>query len=305
MSRKDFLGRFENSSTIKNYNKSFKKLDLFLYQNNISESQFIENLKQVPEHEKYNQLQKLIESIKQTVSPRSTRNYFDNLFKYFLIIGCPLDYTQKRLRLQFPRIIDRRFDGLDDNQIKHLFSLGSNNFVGYMSALAGGGLRETEGLRLTPEMIMFDEYPVRAKLPGEITKFSIPRDTFFPPNTVKRIQDIIHEKQIEKDQTIFTSNYNEKTLEDFEKYFATIRTKAGLDTPNRQRYQQNDITLHSLRAYFITTFTNSGLESFGHALAGHSADVSVYYRMSPQKRKENYCKAINDLDFPYVATSTA
>ena len=37
----------------------------------------------------------------------------------------------------------------------------------------------------------------------------------------------------------------------FEKYFAKIRTKAGLDTLNRAKHQQNDITLHSLRAYFI------------------------------------------------------
>ena len=297
MNREEFLKRFENASTINNYNKSFKKLDSFLVQQNITEIQLIEKLKGVENHEMYDLLQKLIYSIKSTVSPRSTRNYFDNLFKYFLILGCPLDYTQKRIRLQFPRIITKRFEGLDEFQIKRLFELGSENFTGYMSLLVGGGLRETEGLLVTPTMIRWDEYPVRISLPGEITKFSIPRDTFIPRNTSQRIKKIISEKNISKNDVIFTSKYTEKTLEDFEKYFAKIRTKAKLDTANRIKHQQNDITLHSLRAYFITTFTNHGLSDFGHALAGHSANVSVYYRMSEEKRKQNYSTVMNELNF--------
>ena len=297
MNRKEFLKRFENSSTINNYNKSFKKLDLFWIQQDMTETQLIEKLKTLENHEKYNLLQKLIYSIKNTVSPRSTRNYFDNLFKYFLILGCPLDYTQKRIRLQFPRIIGKRFEGLDNSQIKKLFELGSKNFTAYMSLLVGGGLRETEGLLVTPSMIRWDEFPVRISMPGDITKFSMPRETFIPQSTAQRIKKIIQEKNISENHVIFTSKYTQKTLEDFEKYFAKIRKKARLDTVNRIKHQQNDITLHSLRAYFITAFTNNGLSEFGHALAGHSANVSVYYRMSEEKRRENYCTVMNELNF--------
>lgn len=297
MDRDEFLKRFEKKSTIQNYYKSFKKLDGFLLQQSITEEQLIEKLKTLEDFQRYDILQKLIYSIKETVSPRSTRNYFDNLFKYFLILGCPLDYTQKRIRLQFPRIIEKRFEGLDNSQIKRLFEIDSENFTGYMSLLVGGGLRETEGLLVTPSMIKWDEFPARVSMPGEITKFSVPRDTFIPPNTARRIKKIIQDKNISENQVIFTSKYTEKTLEDFEKYFAKIRKKAGLDTPNRAKHQQNDITLHSLRAFFITTFTNEGLSDFGHALAGHSANVSVYYRMSEEKRRQNYCKVMNSLEF--------
>ena len=304
MNREEFLERFDNQSTINNYHKSFKKLDYFLEQRNQTETEFIDNLKSLERNEKYNLLQKLVLSIKETVSPRTTRQYFDNLFLYFLIVGSPLDYTQKRIRLTFPRIIGKRFEGLDEERIKTLFGLGSKNFTGYMSFLAGGGLRETEGLRVTPSMIMFEEYPVRVVLPGTITKYSIPRETFIPPNCALRIKDIIEEKNILSDHVIFTENYNDKTLEDFEKYFAKIRTKAGLDTENRKKHQQNDITLHSLRAYFISKFTegiynNEKLESFGHAIAGHTKDLSVYYRTSPKVNKEKYSIVMNKLDFSY------
>lgn len=302
MNREEFLERFDNQSTINNYHKSFKKLDYFLEQRNKSETEFINELKTLKKNEKYNLLQKLILSIKETVSPRTTRQYFDNLFLYFLIVGSPLDYTQKRIRLTFPRIIGKRFEGLDDDGIKTLFGLGSSNFVAYMSLLAGGGLRETEGLRVTPSMFRFDEFPVRLVLPGTITKYSIPRETFIPPNCFLRIKSIIEEKNVSKDHVIFTDNYNDKTLEDFEKYFAKIRTKAGLDTENRIKHQQNDITLHSLRAFFITTFTiaiynNEKLESFGHALAGHTKDLSIYFRTSLKVNREKYSVVMNKLDF--------
>lgn len=297
MSRKEFLDRFDNKDTINNYNKSFKKLDQFLEQRGQTEFDYLKQIKECEIHERYNQLQLLIKFIKESVSARTTRQYFDNLFKYFLIEGSPLDYTQKRIRLQFPRIIGKQFEGLDKERIVKLFSLGSYNFTSYMSVLVGGGLRETEGLKITPAMIDFESYPVLLKMPGEITKFSIPRETFIPPNCAKRIKRIIDQKNLTDDKVIFTENYNDKTLEDFEKYFAKIRTKAGLDTPNRVKHQQNDITLHSLRAFFITTFTDNGLESYGHALAGHSANLSVYYRMSPQKRNEKYAKCLNELDF--------
>jgi hypothetical protein len=99
------------------------------------------------------------------------------------------------------------------------------------------------------------------------------------------------------DSFIFAKKYNENTLLNFEKDFAAIRTKAGLDTINKEARQQNDITLHSFRAFFITTFTNSELGEFGHALAGHSGSFSVYYRMSDEKKKEKYSLVMNELDF--------
>lgn len=297
MSRLKFLERFESKSTIDNYNKSFKKLDKFLETQSLTEANFMKQLNDFELHEKYKLLQELVDSIKVTVSPRVTRNYFDNLFMYLLIEGVNLDYTQKKLRLKFPRISDPIFEGLDEDNIKTLLGLASKNFSAYMRILAGGGLRETEGLKLEPGMIMFDEFPVRLKLPGTITKYKIPRETFIPSNASKIVIELIEENKLKDNQTIFTKNFNDKTLEDFEKYFAKIRTKADLDTENRVKYQQNDITLHSLRAFFITTFTDHGLETSGRAMAGHSKFKNVYYRKSLKKRQEGYADIMNSLDF--------
>lgn len=297
MSRLKFLERFESKSTIDNYNKSFKKLDKFFETQSLTEAEFMKQLNDFELHEKYKLLQELIDSIKVTVSPAVTRNYFDNLFMYFLIEGASLDYTQKKIRLKFPRISKPIYEGLDEDNIKTLLGFASVNVSAYMRVLAGGGLRETEGLKLEPGMILFDEYPTRLKLPGRITKFSIPRETFLPSNASQILKTTIEENNIKTNQTIFVKNFNDKTLEDFEKYFAKIRTKADLDTENRVKYQQNDITLHSLRAFFITTFTDHGMESAGNALAGHRKFMKIYYRKSLKKRQEGFASIMNSLDF--------
>jgi len=297
MNRDSFLKRFDKASTINGYLKSFKKLDEYLQLKNITEDQFISNLNLFEEHEKYNELQNLIDSIKDKVSPRVTRNYFDNIFMYFLINGVKLDYTQKKLRLKFPRISVPQFEGLDRAQVVTLLNYGSDNFKTYMMVLVGGGLRETEGLKLKPSMILFEEYPTRLKLPGNITKFSIPRETFLPPLISDKLKKLIQDKELKDDDYIFVKTWNDKSLEDFEKYFAKIRTNAGLDTPQRKKHQQNDITLHSFRAFFITTFTDNGLESFGHALAGHTKYMQTYYRKSLSERQRSYAGIMNKIDF--------
>lgn len=306
--RIQFLDRFEKEATKNNYLKSFKKLDEFLISKGITEGEYLSQLKEVETFQKYKLLQELVTSIKDNVSPKVVRLYFDSLFKYFLIIGIPLDYTQKRLRVVFPRSTTRRFEGLDKEKILRLLQIatkpndennlgGRESFTVYMKTLVGSGMRETEGLLIKPRMIKFDEFPPRLMIPGEIAKFNIERETFLPPSTAKTIKELIEKKNVGPDQTIFTLNWNVKTLEDYEKYFARIRRKAGYDTPDRKKYQQNDITLHSFRSYFITTFTDHKLESFGHALAGHTKDLSVYYRKSLKERQTLYAQVMSDLEF--------
>lgn len=297
MTRQTFLDRSDNDSTIANYKKSFKKLDEFLQEQNITESNFIESLIKLPLHEKYQLLQKLIDSIKPKVSPGTTKQYFDNLFIYFLLEGAPLDYTQKKIRLSFPRKETKHFEGLDEDNIKNLLSHGSVNFQTYMSTLVGAGLRETEGLLLEPGMIKFDEYPVRIKIPGRIAKYNIAREPFLPPKNSEKLQDLIKTKQVKPGQTIFTDNYSKHTLKDFEQQFALIRTKCNLDTPNRKKYQQNDITLHSFRSFFITTVTDLLNEATAGALAGHSRYMKTYYRKPLHKRQLQFAPIMEALEF--------
>ena len=297
MTRENFLNRSDNESTKANYRKSFKKLDEFYTEHSITELDFINKLTQLPLNEKYQELQKLINSIKPKVSPGTTKQYFDNLFIYFLLEGAPLDYTQKKIRLSFPRKITRTLEGLDETNIKDLLTHGSFNFQTYMSTLAGAGLRETEALLLEPQMIKFDEYPVRIKIPGRIAKYNIDREPFLPPKNAKRLQELIQIKKITSGQTIFIKNYSKNSLKEFEDQFSIVRTKCNLDTPNRAKYQQNDITLHSLRSYFITTVTDLLNEATAGALAGHSRYMKTYYRKPLHKRQTQFALIMKALEF--------
>ena len=251
----------------------------------------------LPLHQKYKELQKLVDFIKSNVSAGTTKQYFDNLFIYFLLEGAPLDYTQKKIRLSFPRKTTIQFEGLDEDSVKLLCSCGSVNFQTYLSTLVGAGLRESECLLLKPQMIQFSEYPTRIKLPKEITKFNIPRETFLPSKNSQKLQQLIESKKISYNQTIFTSNYSKNTLKDFEQQFAQIRKKCNLDTPNRTKYQQNDITLHSLRSYFITIITDELNEATAHALAGHSRYMKTYYRKPLSKRQTEFASIMRHLEF--------
>ena len=297
MGRDEFLKRHNNGNTISNYKKSFKKLDEFLQQKNITEQLFLEALNNLPLHQKYNELQRLVDFIKLDVSAGTAKQYFDNLFIYFLLEGAPLDYTQKKIRLTFPRKATVQFEGLDEDSAKLLCSCGSVNFQTFESTLIGAGLRESEGLLLEPQMILFSEFPTRIKLPKEITKFNIARETFLPPKNSQKLQQLIESKNTLPNHTIFTKNYSKNTLKDFEQQFAQIRKKCNLDTPNRVKYQQNDITLHSLRSYFITIVTDQINEATAHALAGHSRYMKSYYRKPLKKRQIEFASIMKCLEF--------
>lgn len=297
MTRQTFFKRSNNENTTANYVKSFRKLDEFYAEGHTSEDIFMQLLTTLPVHEKYQHLQNLIDSIKPKVSAGTTKQYFDNLFLYFLLEGAPLDYTQKKIRLSFPRKTTRTLEGLDEDNIRDLLSYGSFNFQTYNSTLVGAGLRETEALLLEPQMIRFDEYPVRIKIPGRIAKFNIGREPFLPPKNAKRLQELIEIKKVESDRTIFVENFTKFTLKEFEDQFAAIRTKCNLDTPNREKYQQNDITLHSFRSYFITTVTDLINEATAGALGGHSRYMKTYYRKPLHVRQTQFAPIMGALEF--------
>jgi len=298
MNRKDFRNRAESESTKKGYDKAFKKLDSFLESRGQSEADFMQELEKYSKPEKYNQLQSLLDFIKGTVSPRVARGYFETLFMYFILNELPLDYKEKTLRIKMPRMSKRRFEGLDRVKIESLMRLEESKLhQSYYSLLYGGGLRETEGLRVTPSMFEFSNI-TRLKLPAEITKFNIERETMIAEVPANRIKEYIEINDYRNDDLIFLDKWNDESdLIPFEKHFALLRSKAGLDTLNRAKYQQNDITLHSFRSFFITTLTDQGLESFAHAITGHSKYMDTYYRSSLDKRIEKFSKVAEFVNF--------
>jgi len=289
MNRESFRNRAESESTKKGYDKAFKKFDSYLEDKKINQVQYFTMIEESKTGHKYELLQGLIDHIKETVSPRVARGYFETLFMFFVLSDLPLDYGQKRIRLKMPRISQRRFEGLDKNKIESLLRLeGSKLHQSYYSLLYGGGLRETEALRVTPSMFEF-AHTTRLKLPAEITKFNIERETMIAQVPANRIKEFIEINDYRNNDLIFLDKWNDESdLIPFEKHFSILRTKAGLDTVNRKKNQQNDITLHSFRSFFITTLTDHDLESFAHALTGHSKYMDTYYRKSIDKRIETF-----------------
>lgn len=298
MNRVQFRERAESESTKKGYDKAFKKFDSYLESKGLTESRFVELIEGFEVYQKYDTLQEIINHIKLTVSPSVTRKYFESIFMYLILVGLTLDYGQKRLRLKMPRISQRRLEGLDRNKIESIMRVDQSKLhQSYYSLLYGGGLRETEALRVTPSMFEFSSV-TRLKLPAEITKFNIERETMLAQNPANRIKEFIELNDYRNDDLIFLDKWNSETdLIPFEKHFAQIRTKAGLDTPNRKKNQQNDITLHSFRAFFITTLTDQDFESFAHALTGHSRYMDTYYRSSLDKRIEKFSRIAEFINF--------
>lgn len=298
MNRIDFRNRAESESTKKGYDKAFKKFDSFLEVSRINENQFFKMIEESKPAHKYDLLQKIIDHIKGSVSPRVARGYFETLFMYFILSDLPLDYGQKRIRLKMPRVSQRRFEGLDRSKIESLMRLeGSKLHQAYYSLLYGGGLRETEALRVTPSMFEFSSV-TRLKIPAEITKFNIERETMIAPIPANRIKEYIELNDYRNNDLIFLDKWNNETdLIPFEIHFSRLRTKAGLDTLNRIKHQQNDITLHSFRSFFITTLTDHDLESFAHAMTGHSKYMDTYYRNSIDKRIEIFSKVSEFINF--------
>ena len=298
MNREEFLNRAESQSTRKGYQKAFRKLDQYLQSRNTTQEEYLKTIELSEVHSRYNLLQSLIDNFKQTLSPKVARNYFDTVFMYFILNGSSLDYTQKRIRLKMPRVKPKRFDGLDKPKIGTLLRTEQNQlYRTYYTLLYGGGLRETEALRVTPSMFEFSN-TTRLKLSSDITKFGIARETLIPQIPANRIKEFIELNDYRNNDLIFLDEWNDESdLIPFEKHFARTRTKAGLDTVNRKKNQQNDITLHSFRSFFITTLTDHGLESFAHAMTGHSKYMDTYFRYSVDHRINTFSKVAEFINF--------
>lgn len=228
-----------------------------------------------------------------SLSSGVTKKYFNIIFKYLIIYGLSLDYTKKKLLLNFPKVQTHMFDGLDEDKIKLLLHKSNDiEFVTYMATLLGSGMRETECLMLKPYMIFFDESPTRIKLDAEITKGNVERETFLPPLNSDRLKSLISGKPMSNHDCIFSFD-----LISAEKKFSSLRTKCNLDTINRRKHQQNDFTLHSFRSYFITELGDITGLGFAHALAGHDRYMKTYYRKPFNKRQEIFKNCQDILNF--------
>jgi integrase len=192
--------------------------------------------------------------------------------------------------VQFPRIAVRRPDGLDRQSISLILQHADYRFGLYIRTLGGGGLREDEAAQLTPKHFDFpyNEDPAKVHVTKEIAKFSIEHETFLPNKLGLEIQNYVNTNKIQSEQKIFVNEYTKHTVSCLGHSFERLRKKTGLQTMQREKFARNQIRLHSFRAWFITTWTDLGFESFGHALAGHTAHLSVYYRKSPEQRLALY-----------------
>lgn len=300
MDKEEFIlikGKNKSPSTILNYRKALKKFDLFLKDKNINEKELIEELKNSGVDQLCKTWQEIIDFINKQVSARATKEYFETIESYLGFHDIVISERQRKDRVYFPRSSKARFEGLDEKMIKRILEAEIDPIMkAYYSLLYGGGLRETEGLRITPSMIMFNEKPMRLILPKEITKFNIPRETFISEIPGNRIKNLVYEKRIKNDQTIF-AKYDDQTLIEFEKKFAKLRNSVGFDTPNRKIHQQNDITLHSFRAFFTTIFMDNGLDWFGLAITGHTKYMDTYFRKSLEQRRLTFNQVAEKLNF--------
>lgn len=301
MSRSEFLGGINNDNTRESYESAFKKFDIFLKKSETDEVQFINTLNQANKTKRYKELQRFVNFLKGEVSPAVCRKYFDKIFKYLLLEDVDLSYTQKKIRLDFPRVHTKSFDGLSRKNIEDFMGVASFVFKTYISTLVGAALRETECLLLTPNMIDFTSYPVKIELKSDITKLNISRETFLPPTNANRLLELIQKNKVTGDQLIFVSTYSKNTLRDFEKVFAKLRKKLELETKDKKPQEQNDITLHSFRAFCITYLSEAiggrEGEKFVDAMAGHMKHRAVYYRKSPEARKKMYASGMSAVEF--------
>ena len=297
MDRAALLSQYTSDQSRANYRKAWRHWDAWLGTQGKTEAAYVAWLGEQPRADRYASLQAFVAYLGGLVSPRTVKDYFDRIFKWLVLLDADLDYSAKRIRLRLPRVPMRRFAGLDHSMIATELRHCTPRFGLYLRVLAGSGMRETEALRLTPGMVRFDEVPCRLELPVEITKFNCARESYLPPHTAEMLRQRVADKDKGPDDPILIRRYSAYSLIEAEKEYARVRAAAGFETPNRKKYQQHDITLHSHRAYYITACTYAGVASFGHATAGHSKNLSVYYRMSPAVRRQTYADIAETVDW--------
>jgi integrase len=290
--RDEFMRRFDSEKTRAKYDVIFRKFDEFLIKRETNEQDFITTIQNSQRHERYNFLQELVYFLSGSLSPRSTRNYFDSIFKYLLYAGCELDYTQKRVRVSFPRVTVKRPEGLDRSMIFTLLSNSDSLMSLYMRLLAASGMREEAALLLTPSHIEFDDFlmnnPARITVTADIAKFGIQHETFIPYDLGESVKAYIKANGIGNTDYIFIKEYKTGIVSAFDHKFGIIRKKSGFETHDKKPNEKHDIRLHSFRAWFITTWIDLGKEAFGRALTGNSKFLTTYFRKSREARLEEY-----------------
>src|SRR3970040_840577 len=107
-------GKNKSPSTILNYNKALKKLDLYLESKGITENILIDNLRNSDSIGLCGIMQEIIDHISEQVSPRVTKEYFEIIESYFGLNDLEMPAIQRKSRISFPRQSKRRFEGLDE-----------------------------------------------------------------------------------------------------------------------------------------------------------------------------------------------
>ena len=145
-------------------------------------------------------IQAWINHMNKSLSSHTVHNYFLCVLKW-LDANNLIDQRNIKQKVHLPRTTQRRMAGLSKDKIeyllKHTYSVKKNKddnwFNLYIRILLGGGLRETEALKLDTSMFEYIENRTITKvdMPSTITKFGIARTTFLPPNCTIQLKQHI------------------------------------------------------------------------------------------------------------------
>lgn len=262
VSREDWLNRYDKPKTRKQAEIVLNSFDVFLMENNLTESELIKTMSLG--ETKYYVIQKYVNFLKSKGnSPTTINNYFVFLRSYLRYNGIKTDRDDLKDLVRFPKILKEIRTAIDKPILRTLIDNSPRKYQPLWLVLSSSGMRISEALAVdySSEII---------KIPANITKTASGREVFISNEARQYLID---------DKFDFTIN-------DVEQIFKTIRKRSGLVQKYSTGFYQ--VNIHSLRAYFFTKASLKHGSDYAHAMIGHGAYLNQYFRIPLDTRIKMY-----------------
>lgn len=284
--REAFIERYDKLKTkqaVRNSLSAFDKYRTEKYTTN--ESNYFEELKKIPEHDVYMELDRIVQYWKgKTLSPKSIQLYFTFTRAWFRVNGISTHDDLIKSYIRMPKVLKEKSQSMTNEMASKIRSKMKKKYALFFEFICYSGLRlGGEALNLQVRDIEFSD-PIKIRVRAEIAKTGAERITFVPVSLRDELMQLINDKK--ENDRVFNITYQA-----YYKHFKTIRKQLGFVT-KKQNGRMYMLNPYKARKYAKTNISMSTDSDFSEHILGHENGVKgIYYEAEDEVLAQMYKKA--------------
>lgn len=293
VSRDSFIERYDKQKTKDAVITSLKAFDRYLKEKypDMDEKIYFEELKKIPEHDVYMELDRIVQFWKgKLLSPKSVQLYFTFTRAWFRVNGIRTHDDLIKSYIKMPKVLKEKSQSMTNDMARQIKNKMIRKYALFFEFICYSGLRlGGEALNLQVRDVEFSD-PIKIRIRAEIAKTGVERISFVPVSLKEELLELVKGKN--PNDKVFNFTYQA-----YYKHFKTIRKQLGFVTKknNSRMYMLNP---YKARKYAKTNLSMNGDTDFSEHILGHENGVKgTYYEAEDEVLAQMYKKASTNIGF--------